>query len=275
MITQLIMKRNIIALAALSLLAMPSQAKKKAPVAIATPATPVFQNDVDSMSYALGINIGADLGSSLKKIPGGKTNIDLFLKAFTAALKGDSTLMTAQTANEYFRNYMMKAQEKEAQEKKTANESFLAENKSKPGVITTASGLQYQVLKAAEGVKPKATDSVTVHYTGTLIDGTKFDSSVDRNEPVTFPLNQVIPGWTEGVQLMSVGSKYKFFIPASLAYGENGSRPTIPPYATLIFEVELLNVKQPQAVQTPATNKVVKTTSTAKANTAKKSVAKK
>lgn len=271
MITQLIMKRNIIAFAALSLLAMPSQAKKKAPVTVAvTPAAPVFQNDVDSMSYALGVNIGADLGSNLKKIPGGKTNIDLFLKAFSAALKGDSTLMTTQTANEYFRNYMMKAQEKEAQEKKAANEKFLAENKTKAGVMTTASGLQYQVLKLAEGVKPKATDSVTVHYTGTLIDGTKFDSSVDRGEPITFPLNQVIPGWTEGVQLMSVGSKYKFFIPYNLGYGENGSRPTIPPFATLIFEVELLNVKQPQSPKVSATPKAVKQTTTAKKTVAKK-----
>ena len=115
---------------------------------------------------------------------------------------------------------------------------------TKEGVKTTSSGLQYQVLKAVEGPKPKETDSVTVHYTGTLIDGKKFDSSLDRGQPITFPLNQVIKGWTEGVQLMSVGSKYKFFVPYTLGYGEQGAgNGAIPGFATLIFEVELLGIK--------------------------------
>lgn len=265
--TQQTMKRNLIVLAALSFLAMPSQAKKKEPAKV-TPAAPVFQNSIDSMSYALGVNIGSDLGSNLKKIPGGKCNIDLFLKSFTAALKGDSLLMKPQAANEYFRNYMMKAQEKEANEKKAVGEKFLADNKTKPGVMTTASGLQYQVIKAAEGAKPKSIDSVTVHYTGTLLDGTKFDSSVDRGEPVTFPLNQVIPGWTEGVQLMSVGSKYKFFIPYTLGYGERGAGQSIPPYSTLIFEVELLKVSP--AVEKPVAKADEKAVKKAPAKTASK-----
>lgn len=133
---------------------------------------------------------------------------------------------------------------KKWQPKKAEGEKFLAENKTKEGVRTTESGLQYQILVPAEGIKPKATDSVKVHYQGFLLDGTKFDSSVDRGEPIVFPLNQVIPGWTEGVQLMSVGSKYKFFVPYNLGYGEKGAgNGAIPGFATLIFEVELLDIK--------------------------------
>ena len=167
---------------------------------------------------------------------------------------------------------------KELEAKKGAGEKFLAENKTKEGVNTTASGLQYQVLVPAEGPKPKATDSVEVHYQGFLLDGTKFDSSVDRGEPITFPLNQVIPGWTEGVQLMSVGSKYKFFVPYTLGYGDQGTPNggPIPGYATLIFEVQLLKIKPvvevapaapalkpavaPKSIKKVAVSKVVKKT---------------
>ena len=121
---------------------------------------------------------------------------------------------------------------------------FLAENAKREGVQVTASGLQYEVIKAAEGAKPTPTDTVSVHYTGTLISGKKFDSSVDRGEPTEFPVNRVIPGWTEGLQLMSVGSKFKFFIPSELAYGEAGAGRDIGPNETLIFEVELLGIKK-------------------------------
>ena len=124
---------------------------------------------------------------------------------------------------------------------KAAGQAYLDENAKKEGVSVTESGLQYEVLQAAEGAKPAATDTVKVHYTGTLTDGTKFDSSVDRGEPVEFPLNRVIPGWTEGVQLMNVGSKFRFTIPSELAYGER-DMGTIPPNSVLVFEVELLDI---------------------------------
>ena len=135
--------------------------------------------------------------------------------------------------------YVMKM----SSEAKAAGEQFLAENAKREGVKTTASGLQYEVLEATIGQKPKATDTVRVHYEGTLIDGTIFDSSYKRGESISFPLNGVIKGWTEGLQLMSVGSKYKFFIPYQLAYGERGAGASIPPYAALIFTVELLGIE--------------------------------
>lgn len=237
------MKRTLIIVTAFSMLFASAEAKKKKEVAVVAPPATVFANSVDSMSYALGVNVGTDFGKNIKKIPGGKSNIDLLIKGFATAMKGDSALMSAAFANEYFRNYITKAQAAETEVKKIEGEKFLAENKTKAGVTTTASGLQYQILKDAQGPKPKATDSVQVHYKGTLIDGTQFDSSYDRGEPITFPLNQVIPGWTEGVQLMSVGSKYKLFVPYTLGYGERGAGGSIPGFSTLIFEVELLAIK--------------------------------
>ncbi len=243
------MKKTILILAAVSLVFASADAqlfKPKAKKTVAPVAAPVkvLTNDVDSMSYALGMNVGTDFSKNLKGIPGGKSNIDLLIKGFATAMKGDSTLMKPEVATEFFKNYISKAQAKDTEVKKAAGEKFLAENKTKEGVTTTASGLQYQVLVAKEGPKPAATDTVKVHYTGTLVDGTKFDSSVDRGEPISFPLNQVIPGWTEGVQLMSVGSKYKFYIPYALGYGEKGAgNGAIPGFATLIFEVELLDIK--------------------------------
>ncbi len=215
------------------------KSKKNKTVVVENP----LANEVDSMSYALGMNVGADFLKNLKGIPGGKSNIDLVIKGFSSSMKGDSTLLTTEFANEYFRNYITKAQNSDTEAKKADGEKFLADNMKAEGVNVTPSGLQYKVLVPAEGKKPAAQDTVKVHYTGTLLDGTKFDSSVDRGEPIEFPLNQVIKGWTEGVQLMSVGSKYKFFIPYNLGYGEQGAGGVIPPYATLVFEVELLGFK--------------------------------
>ena len=153
--------------------------------------------------------------------------------------------MTPEASQSFLQTYFTAAQEKLSADKKSEGEKFLSENAKNPAVQTTASGLQYIVLKDTVGAKPGATDKVKVHYEGTLIDGTKFDSSYDRGEPIDFPLNQVIPGWTEGIQLMSVGSKYKFYIPYQLAYGEQGAGGVIPPFSTLIFTVELLGINPP------------------------------
>lgn len=240
------MKKTVLILAAISMVfATTTEAKdKKKDKAVVQVPVKVLVNDVDSMSYALGLNVGTDFAKNLKGIPGGKSNIDLLIKGFSTAMKGDSALMKPEVAMEYFKGFIAKASAKDAEVKKAAGEKFLAENKTKDSVITTASGLQYKVLVAKEGPKPQATDSVKVHYQGFLVDGTKFDSSIDRGEPITFPLNQVIPGWTEGVQLMSVGSKYKFYVPYALGYGEKGAgNGAIPGFSTLIFEVELLDIK--------------------------------
>ena len=244
------MKKTILVLIAVSFVFASTNAQlfknknKKAVAPVVVAPVNILTNDVDSMSYALGLNVGSDFAKNLKGIPGGKSNVDLLIKGFNTAMKGDSALMKSEVANEYFKNYITKAQTKDVVIKKASGEKFLNENKVKDSIQTTASGLQYKVLVAKDGHKPHSTDTVKVHYTGTLIDGTKFDSSIDRGEPISFPLNQVIPGWTEGVQLMSVGSKYKFFVPYTLGYGEKGAgNGAIPGFATLIFEVELLDIK--------------------------------
>lgn len=218
--------------------------KSKQKIEAAAPVK-IFANNVDSMSYALGVNIATDLAKNLKTLPGGLYNVDLFLKAFNTSIKGDSALMTPEASQSFLQTYFTAAQEKLSADKKSEGEKFLSENAKNPAVKTTPSGLQYIVLKDTVGPKPGATDKVKVHYEGTLIDGTKFDSSYDRGEPIDFPLNQVVPGWTEGIQLMSVGSKYKFFIPYQLAYGEQGAGGVIPPFSTLIFTVELLGINPP------------------------------
>ena len=203
-----------------------------------------LKSAVDSASYAIGISTGAGYKENLKTLPGGEANVDDLIAGFIQAIKGDSAAMkmTPQEAQQYLQTYFVEAQAREAAKSKEEGEKFLAENKTKEGVITTESGLQYQVITEGTGVKPTAEDRVMVHYTGTLLDGTKFDSSVDRGEPAEFGVSQVIKGWTEGLQIMPAGSKYIFWIPSELAYGERGAGQDIKPNSVLKFEVELLEV---------------------------------
>ena len=198
----------------------------------------------DSVSYAIGISTGAGYKENLKTLPGDPANVDDLIAGFIQAIKGDSSAMkmTPQAAQAYVQTYFMEASARDAKKTKEEGEKFLAENKSKKDVFTTESGLQYQVVTEGTGDKPTATDKVKVHYTGTLLDGTKFDSSVDRGEPMEFPVNGVIKGWTEVLQLMPVGSKYIVWIPSDLAYGERGAGQDIKPNSMLKFEIELLEI---------------------------------
>jgi FKBP-type peptidyl-prolyl cis-trans isomerase FkpA/FKBP-type peptidyl-prolyl cis-trans isomerase FklB len=181
----------------------------------------------------------------LSSVPGPPLNVDDIIAAFIVALKNDSVKMkmTPEAANAYIQDWFPKAQAKEAEKTKEEGQKFLDDNKTKSGIITTESGLQYQVITEGTGEKPTAVDTVEVHYTGWLLDGTQFDSSVDRGKPFTTALNSVIPGWTEGVQIMPKGSKYIFWIPSELAYGERGNY-NIKPNSVLKFEIELLDVKK-------------------------------
>ena len=203
-----------------------------------------LKSAVDSAGDAIGISTGAGCKEDLTTLPGGEANVDDLIAGFIQAIKGDSAAMkmTPQEAQQYLQTYFVEAQAREAAKSKEEGEKFLAENKTKEGVITTESGLQYQVITEGTGVKPTAEDRVKVHYTGTLLDGTKFDSSVDRGEPAEFGVSQVIKGWTEGLQIMPAGSKYIFWIPSELAYGERGAGQDIKPNSVLKFEVELLEV---------------------------------
>ena len=201
-----------------------------------------LKSDVDSVSYAIGVSTGMGSKENLMTLPGAEANVDALIAGFVQAIKGDSTKMNMEEAREYMQKYFVEASAKEANKTKEEGEKFLADNKTKSGVITTESGLQYQVITEGTGAKPTAEDHVKVHYTGTLLDGTKFDSSIDRGEPAEFPVSQVIKGWTEGLQLMPVGSKYIFWIPSDLAYGDRGAGQMIKPNSTLKFEVELLEI---------------------------------
>jgi FKBP-type peptidyl-prolyl cis-trans isomerase FkpA/FKBP-type peptidyl-prolyl cis-trans isomerase FklB len=198
----------------------------------------------DSAAYAIGILNGGGFRQNLSTVPGDPLSTEVLLSAFSTALNGDSAnfQMTTEEAQKFMQSYFTAIQAREAEKVKEEGTKFLEENKAKSGVITTESGLQYQVITEGTGAKPVATDRVKVHYTGTLIDGTVFDSSVDRGEPATFGVDQVIKGWTEGLQIMPVGSKYIFWIPSELAYGERGAGQNIKPNSVLKFEVELLEI---------------------------------
>ncbi|WP_157974610.1 FKBP-type peptidyl-prolyl cis-trans isomerase [Lewinella sp. IMCC34183] len=193
---------------------------------------------MDTTSYSLGIVLSQNLKSQ------GFDSIDAssLAKGFEEGLNGSANISPEQ-ANQYIQQYLQEAAAAAGAEARQEGEAFLAENAKRPEVKVTDSGLQYEVLKEGTGASPSATETVEVHYHGTLINGKVFDSSVERGQTIEFPLNRVIRGWTEGVQLMKEGGKYRFFIPYDLAYGEQGSPPAIPPYAALIFDVELFKVK--------------------------------
>ncbi len=207
---------------------------------VKAPPSPI-KNLMDSASYAVGMSVATFyIQQGLTKL-----NANMVSKALTDMLANKKPLLDAEAANNALNNYMMLLQSKKSQPRIDSGTAFLAKNKLRPGVKTTASGMQYEILKDADGPKPTAVDSVTCHYKGTLMNGTVFDNSYDRGQPITFSLGGVIKGWTEGLQLMSVGSKYKFFIPYTLGYGPSDYGP-IPGGSMLTFEVELLEIRKKQ-----------------------------
>jgi FKBP-type peptidyl-prolyl cis-trans isomerase len=211
----------------------------------------VSKQDLDSqqkkVSYAIGLDIGQNFKSRAMEI-----DLDILSQGMRDGLKAQKPLLSPEEIQKVmgqFQQDMMKIEQEKrtavGQVNKVKEEAFLKENAGKPGIRSTASGLQYKVITEGKGPRPLESDTVKVHYRGTLVDGTEFDSSYKRNEPAVFPLKGVIKGWTEALQLMKVGSKYQFFIPSSLAYGENGAGQVIAPNSTLIFEVELLGIEKP------------------------------
>jgi len=206
---------------------------------------PALKSDKEKLGYSIGMDIGGNLKrQSIEVDP------DALAKGIRDAYSGKKTLLTDEEARQVIQNFQKQMMEKRAEavkqqgeKNKAEGEKFLAENKGKEGVRTTASGLQYKVIQEGTGKSPTADNTVTAHYRGTLIDGKEFDSSHKRGEPVTFPVSGVIPGWTEALQLMKEGAKWQLFIPPGLAYGERGAGQEIGPNATLIFEVELISVQ--------------------------------
>lgn len=193
---------------------------------------------MDKLSYALGMSMASNLmNSGLKNI-----DVDSFVKAFTEIMDNKTPSMSPQEANQILQDYFTKQQDEMLNKNLEAGKAFLEENKKREGVVTLSSGLQYEVINEGDGAIPKATDKVKCHYHGTLIDGTVFDSSVQRGQPAVFGVNQVIKGWVEALQLMSVGSKWRLYIPSDLAYGKQGAGGSIEPNTTLIFDVELLGI---------------------------------
>src|SRR5437899_11732371 len=240
------MKRFILIVSA-SLLALPLFGQEK---------STQLKDKKDQVSYSIRLQIGSNL--SRQKV---EVNPDVLAAGIKDAITGKPQLTQDQIKDvmTQFEKGMEQKQKELGEKNKTDGAKFLEENKKKPGVKTTASGLEYKVIKEGTGPQPKATDTVKVNYRGTLIDGTEFDSSYKRGEPATLPLNGVIKGWTEALQLMKVGSKYQVFVPSNLAYGERSVSPEIGPNATLIFEVELLDAKPPPTPAPPAPQGAPKT----------------
>ena len=203
-----------------------------------------LKTDADSASYAIGVIVGGQNKYQVENVPGGNDlNLEIISSVFRKALIGEETIMTIDEAYEYIQLYFEKVSQKEAQKNLEEGNAFLEKNKSRAGVQVTASGLQYEIITAGTGAKPSAEDQVQVHYHGTLIDGTVFDSSVERGEPVIYPVGgSMIAGWTEALQLMPVGSKWKIYMPSNLAYGEPGAGGAIGPNTVIIFEIELFDI---------------------------------
>ena len=200
-----------------------------------------YKNNIDSASYALG----ARIAQTLKTQGFDKLDMAIFQKAMNDVLQNKKLVIAEDVLDKCIGEYQQKASAEKSIKGKTEGKKFLAENGKRKGVITTKSGLQYEVIKnSTDTTKPTLTDKVKCHYHGTLLNGTVFDSSVDRGEPISFPVNGVIPGWTEALQLMTVGSKWKLYIPSDLAYGDRSAGPTIEPGSTLIFEVEILAIEK-------------------------------
>ncbi len=234
--------RKLVLFFAVCVLAISMQAQKNA--SKSTQKSVKMSSKIDSISYSIGVLVGSDLHGQLLKELDNKQNTQLLLEGLNAAINGDAnTAISREEAGQMVETYMRANFEKKQKESIEKNKKFLEENAKKAGVISLPSGLQYMVVTQGTGAKPAAIDTVKVHYEGTLIDGTVFDSSIKRGEPIEFPLNQVIKGWTEGVQLMPAGSTYKLFIPADLGYGSQPAG-SIPPNSTLIFEVQLLDIKK-------------------------------
>ena len=224
-----------------SVLAMAQQKSKpvaKPVAARSAGGTAAMKSSTDSVSYALGLS----LAQFYKQQGIQNINTVLITKAINDVMKGGKAQLSDEQMNMCITNYLQKMKSEKSSVAKKAGEEFLANNKKNTGVVTTPSGMQYQVITQGTGPKPAITDTVRCHYRGTLIDGTVFDSSIDRGQPAEFPVGGVIRGWVEALPMMNVGSKWKLFIPSDLAYGDNGAGPTIAPGSTLIFEVELLGI---------------------------------
>ncbi len=208
------------------------------PTVTASAAVPVLKTALDSIAYSIGLSVAG----SLKAQGLAEINTTILVRAINETLKGTPTALNPEQANQYIGEYFQKQASVKGDANRRAGEKFLEENKKRPKVTTTASGLQYEVLKMGEGPRPADSSRVKTHYHGTLIDGTVFDSSVERGEPVEFPVNGVIKGWQEALQLMPVGSKFRLYVPSDIAYGDRAAGPSIGPNSTLIFDVELLEI---------------------------------
>ncbi|GEP92193.1 FKBP-type peptidyl-prolyl cis-trans isomerase FklB [Chitinophaga terrae (ex Kim and Jung 2007)] len=217
-----------------------TKAPAKKPVAKPVAKAPALKNRVDSVSYGIGVNIAENLkAQDLEHV-----NTAVLVKAIQDVLKKQPLVLSKEECDMSISNYLQQLKAEKAAKNKEEGLKFLAANKTKEGVVTLPDGLQYQILQAGNGPKPTINDKVKTHYHGTLIDGTVFDSSVERGQPISFPVSGVIKGWTEALQLMPVGSKWRLFIPSDLAYGDRGAGPKIGPGSTLIFDVELLAIEQ-------------------------------